>query len=46
MKYGRKEREHYKGKSLKQSLTSAEDLTIELPVGRESPYHRLDQPNL
>ena len=28
-----------KGKSPKQGLTSAEDLTIELP---ESPYHILD----
>ena len=26
-----------KGKSTKQDLTSAEDLTIELPEGRESP---------
>ena len=31
-----------KGKSPKQGLTSAKDLTIELPEGRESPYHRLD----
>ena len=30
------------GKSSKQDLTSAEDLTIELPEGHESPYHRLD----
>ena len=30
------------GKSPKQNLTSAKDLTIELPDGRESPYHRLD----
>ena len=29
-----------KGKSLKQDLTSAKDLAIELPEGRESPYHR------
>ena len=43
MKYGRKERGHYEGgKVLKQCLNSAEDLTIELPEGRESPYHRLD----
>ena len=32
-----------KEKSPKQALTSAKDLTIELPEGRESPYHRLDQ---
>ena len=25
-----------------QGLTSAQDLTIELSEGRESPYHRLD----
>ena len=31
-----------KGKSPKQGLTSAEDLTIDLPEGREYPYHRLD----
>ena len=31
-----------KGKSPKQDLTSAKDLTIGLPEGRESPYHRLD----
>ena len=31
-----------KGKSLKQGLTSAKDLTIELPEGREFSYHRLD----
>ena len=31
-----------KGKNLKQDLTNAKDLTIELPEGRESPYHRLD----
>ena len=31
MRYGRKEREHYKGESPKQGLTSAKDLTIELP---------------
>ena len=40
-KYGRKERGH-EGKSFKQNLTSAKDLTIDLPEGRESPYHRLD----
>ena len=28
-----------KGKSPKQGLTSANDLTIELPEERESPYH-------
>ena len=27
-------------KSPKQGLASAKDLTIELPEGRESPYHR------
>ena len=26
----------------KQDLTSAKDIPIELPEGRESPYHRLD----
>ena len=31
-----------KGKSLKQGLTRAKDLPIELTEGRESPYHRLD----
>ena len=30
------------GKSLKQDLTSAKDLPIELSEGRESPYHGLD----
>ena len=30
-----------KGKSTKQSLTSAKDLSMELPEGHESPYHRL-----
>ena len=30
-----------KGKSPKQGLTRVKDLTIELPEGRESPYHRL-----
>ena len=29
-------------KSLKQDLTSAKDLTIELPERRESPYLRLN----
>ena len=29
-------------KSSKQDLTSAEDLTIELPEGRDSLYHGLD----
>ena len=28
-------------KSPKQGLTSAKDLPIEFPEGRESPYHRL-----
>ena len=32
-----------KGKSPKQGLTRCENLTTELPEGRESPYHRLDQ---
>ena len=31
-----------KKKNPKQDLSSAEDLTIELPEGRESHYHRLD----
>ena len=31
-----------KGKSPKQDLASAKDLTVELPEGRESPYDRLD----
>ena len=35
-----------KGKSTKQDLNSAKDLTIELPEGRESTYHRLDLTNL
>ena len=30
------------GKSSKKDLTSAKNLTIELPEGRESSYHRLD----
>ena len=43
MKYGRKERGHYKGeKSKTRPDYSAKDLTIELPEGRESPYHILD----
>ena len=42
MKYGRKERGTIRGKSPKQGLTSAKDLPIELPEGRESPYHRLN----
>ena len=43
MKYGRKERGHYNGgKSPRQGLSSAKDLTIELSEGRVSPYHRLD----
>ena len=42
MKYGRKERGHYRGESPKQGLISAKDLPIELPEGCESPYHRLD----
>ena len=31
-----------RGKSPKQGLTNAKDLPMELPEGRESPYHRLD----
>ena len=31
-----------KGKSSKQNLHSAENLTIELPERREFPYHRLN----
>ena len=31
-----------KGKNPKQGLTNAKDLPMELPEGRESPYHRLD----
>ena len=30
------------GKSTKQGLTSAEDLTKEIPDERDSPYYRLD----
>ena len=41
-KSGRKERWHYKGKSPKQGITRAKDLTIELPEGRDYPYHILD----
>ena len=37
MKYGKKERGHYKGESPKQGLTSAKDLPIVLPEGREFP---------
>ena len=29
-------------KSPKQDLTNAKDQPMELPEGRESPYHRLD----
>ena len=42
MKYGRKERGHCKGKNPKQGLTSVKELTIELPKGREFPYHKSD----
>ena len=31
-----------KKKSPKQGLTSAKDLTVMVPEGRDSPYHRLD----
>ena len=30
------------GKNPEQGLTNAKDLHMELPKGRESPYHRLD----
>ena len=43
MKYVRKIRGHYKGKSTKQGLTSAKDSAIELPEGHESPNHTLDK---
>ena len=39
MEFGRKLREH-EGKSLKQGLTSVENITIELPEGREFPNNR------
>ena len=39
---GRKERGHKLKKNPKKDPTSAKDLTIELPEGRASPYHRLD----
>ena len=42
MKYGRNKRGQEREKVSKQGLTNAKDLTIELPEGRESPYHRLD----
>ena len=32
-----------RGKSLKQGLTSAKDLRMELSERRESPYHRLNK---
>ena len=32
-----------KGKSPKQGLTNDKDLPMELPEGRETPYHRLDK---
>ena len=31
-----------KRKNLKQCLTSAEDVTIDISEGRESPYHRFN----
>ena len=37
MKYGKKERGHYKGVK-----SNTKDLTIKLAEGRETPYHRLD----
>ena len=42
MKYGRKEREHYRPKVRKKDIASDEDLTTMLPEGRDSQYHRLD----
>ena len=42
MKYGRRN-VGKKRKNPKQDLTSANDLTIEIPDGRKSPYHRLDK---
>ena len=30
------------GKSPNQGITNAKDLPMELPEGRESPYHKLD----
>ena len=36
MKYGRKERGHYKGKNPKQGLTRAKDLSIMLSKGCHS----------
>ena len=42
MKYGRKERGHYKGEKSQKDLTSAKDLTIELPRDASPlPYIRL-----
>ena len=40
-KFVGKERGH-EGESPKQDITSANNITIELPNGRESSYHRLD----
>ena len=42
MKYGTKERGHYKGGKSQTTPTSAKDLTIGLSEGRESPYNRLE----
>ena len=42
MKYGRKNVDTIMGKSRKEGLINANDLTIELPERREFPYHRLD----
>ena len=41
-KTSEKDERGHEGEKFKQGLTSAKDLTIELPDGRESPYHRLD----
>ena len=43
MKYGRKERGHYKGGKSQTRLTGAKNITMKLSEGRESFYHRLDR---
>ena len=45
MKYARKERGHYTGKSPKQGLASAENQNVNAPEGLDSLYHRLDEIN-
>ena len=45
MKYGKKERGHYKGEKSQTKSQQSLALTIcpiDLPEGRESPYHILD----